>query len=259
MAMMTAANTPPVHARALLDGRLTRVCFSRSSRPWAQRPASRARLAMRGWAARALRTAASKRLLIGEGIDGLATAVHGRPCVDRRSFPRWAPATERGKRASVPAVRGTRVAVGMANPIVNALWLSLSHALKTRGGSKLSKTVLTIEESGDVRLMLHRALTDAGFQVVHAMDGEQGLDLLQADDSRVDIIITDIDLPRLDGVGFIETVRRNGRHQQTPILVLADDHDALRKNLARRAGASGWMLKPFNPVKLIDAIHRVAA
>ena len=107
--------------------------------------------------------------------------------------------------------------------------------------------------------MLHTALTDAGFEVVHAADGEQGLDLLQAGAAHVDLIITDIDLPRLDGVEFIETVRKDGRHGDTPILVLADDHDALRKCLARRAGASGWMLKPFNPTKLIDAVRRVAA
>jgi len=123
----------------------------------------------------------------------------------------------------------------------------------------LNKTVLTIEEPGDISRMLFDALTDAGFHVVHACDSERGLNLLQADATAVDVIITDIDQPRLGGVEFIETVRRNGRHAQTPILVLADDHDALRKANARRAGASGWMVKPLNLVKLVDAVRRVAA
>ncbi len=123
----------------------------------------------------------------------------------------------------------------------------------------MSKTILAIEACGDVRHMLQRALTEAGYQVVCASDCDQGLELLLAGTEPVDLIITDIDRPRLEGVDFIAAVRKDGRHGQTPILILADDHDALRKDQARRAGASGWMVKPLSPVRLVDAVRRVAA
>jgi two-component system, chemotaxis family, chemotaxis protein CheY len=84
-----------------------------------------------------------------------------------------------------------------------------------------------------------------------------GLEVLQ--DEQPDIIVTDINMPRMDGFGFIEGVRQDGRHRATPILVLTTESDAEKKARARQAGATGWIIKPFNPAKLVDAIRRVAA
>ena len=72
-------------------------------------------------------------------------------------------------------------------------------------------------------------------------------------------MITDINMPRLDGFGVIEGVRANPEHRATPILVLTTESDAAKKERARSAGATGWIVKPFNPVKLVDAVRRVAA
>jgi two-component system chemotaxis response regulator CheY len=107
--------------------------------------------------------------------------------------------------------------------------------------------------------MLAMALNDAGFNVVQAVDGEDGLAVLDAHSADVDVIITDINMPKLDGFGFIEGVRKDARHRATPILVLTTESDSSKKDRARQAGATGWIVKPFNPVKLIDAIRRVAA
>ena len=74
-----------------------------------------------------------------------------------------------------------------------------------------------------------------------------------------DVIVTDINMPRLDGFGFIEGVRRNDKYRAIPILVLTTESDAEKKNRARQAGATGWIVKPFDPAKLIDAIERVTA
>jgi two-component system chemotaxis response regulator CheY len=123
----------------------------------------------------------------------------------------------------------------------------------------VSKTILTVDDSRTMRDMLLMALTDAGFRVVQAVDGEDGLQVLDQHADEIDVIITDINMPRLDGFGFIENVRKNEDHRATPILVLTTESDATKKDRARQAGATGWIVKPFNPVKLVDAIRRVAA
>lgn len=123
----------------------------------------------------------------------------------------------------------------------------------------MSKTILTVDDSRTMRDMLAMALNDAGFTVVQAVDGEDGLTVLDAHSADIDVIITDINMPKLDGFGFIEGVRKDQRHRATPILVLTTESDDSKKNRARQAGATGWIVKPFNPVKLIDAIRRVAA
>lgn len=121
----------------------------------------------------------------------------------------------------------------------------------------MSKLVLTVDDSRTMRDMLKLALNDAAFAVVQAVDGAHGLEVLK--DSAPDVIITDINMPNLDGFGFIEGVRRDARHGATPILVLTTESDPDKKQRARQAGATGWIVKPFDPAKLVEAVRRVAA
>jgi len=107
-----------------------------------------------------------------------------------------------------------------------------------------------------MRDMLRLALAEAGYRVVQAIDGIDGLERLDAEGA--DVIITDINMPNLDGLGFIERVRGDLRHRATPILVLTTESEPEVKDRARKAGATGWIVKPFNPGKLVDAIRRVA-
>ena len=123
----------------------------------------------------------------------------------------------------------------------------------------MSKTILTIDDSRTMREMLNHALVEAGYRVIQAVDGIDGLEVLQANTGRIDVVITDINMPRLDGFGVIEGVRANPDHRATPILVLTTESDAAKKERARSAGATGWIVKPFNPVKLVGAVRRVAA
>jgi len=123
----------------------------------------------------------------------------------------------------------------------------------------VSKTVLTIDDSRTMREMLNHALVEAGYRVLQAVDGVEGLEVLQANGGDIDVVITDINMPRLDGFGVIEGVRADPAHRATPILVLTTESDAAKKERARSAGATGWIVKPFNPVKLVDAVRRVAA
>ena len=120
-----------------------------------------------------------------------------------------------------------------------------------------NKTILTVDDSATMRDLLHASLAKLGYRVIQAVDGADGLATLQ--NQQADLIITDINMPRLDGIGFIKGVRNDARHRTIPILVLTTETDPELKDRARLAGATGWIVKPFDPGKLADAIRRVTA
>ena len=121
----------------------------------------------------------------------------------------------------------------------------------------MTKTILTVDDSRTMRDMLQIALAGAGYRVIQAVDGIDGLETLEA--QGADVVITDINMPRMDGFGFIEGLRAKPDHRATPVLVLTTEGDPAKKQRARDAGATGWIVKPFDPVKLLDAVRRVAA
>lgn len=121
----------------------------------------------------------------------------------------------------------------------------------------MSKVVLTVDDSRTMRDMLRLALSEAGHTVVQADDGIHAVEIL-GQTPTVDVIITDINMPRMDGYGFIDHVRRDPRNKVTPILVLTTESEAAKKQRARDAGATGWIVKPFDPTKLLAAIRRVS-
>jgi len=119
----------------------------------------------------------------------------------------------------------------------------------------MSQLVLVVDDSRTMRDMVRMVLVQADYEVVQAVDGAHGLEVLSQ--HTPDVIITDINMPILDGFGFIEAVRSEDR--TTPILVLTTESDDAKKQRARSAGASGWIVKPFDPDKLVGAVRRVAA
>lgn len=121
----------------------------------------------------------------------------------------------------------------------------------------MTRTVLTVDDSRTMRDMLRLCLTHAGYVVTEAVDGVDGLAVL--DHMRPDVIISDINMPRLDGFGFIQRVRANQAFRAIPILVLTTESDETKKARARAAGATGWIVKPFDPARLVTALARVTA
>jgi two-component system chemotaxis response regulator CheY len=120
----------------------------------------------------------------------------------------------------------------------------------------MTKKILTVDDSRTMRDMLKHALSDAGYDVVQAEDGVEGLEALEREGA--DVVITDINMPRLDGFGFIEGVRANPAHRGLPVLVLTTESSPEKKARAKEAGATGWIIKPFDPIKLIDVVRRVS-
>ena len=121
----------------------------------------------------------------------------------------------------------------------------------------MSLTILAVDDSRTMRDMIRLALKGAGFDVHVAEDGVKGLEALES--LSPNVIITDINMPNLDGFGFIEGIRGGDAHRTTPILVLTTESAPELKMRAKNAGASGWIVKPFDRDKLIAAVRRVAA
>lgn len=120
---------------------------------------------------------------------------------------------------------------------------------------EMSKTILTVDDSPSVRRMLSMTLEEAGYAVVEAVDGQDGLS--KALVQRFDAIITDQNMPNLDGLGFIRAFRQLPQGKGVPIVVLSTDSEEGLKAQAREAGALGWMVKPFTPEKLLAVMKKV--
>ena len=121
----------------------------------------------------------------------------------------------------------------------------------------MSKRILTIDDSKTMRDMLMLTLQDSGFEVIQAVDGQDGIEVL-AREKNVDVIITDINMPKMDGYGVLEHVRKNPLYDATPILVLTTESDTEKKERARGLGATGFIVKPFNPISLVEVIRKVS-
>ncbi|NOX74952.1 MAG: response regulator [Alphaproteobacteria bacterium] len=117
--------------------------------------------------------------------------------------------------------------------------------------------VLAVDDSRTMRDILSHALGEAGFEVDVAEDGAHGLEV--AARFKPDVVISDINMPRLDGFGFIEMLRKDRELGAVPILVLTTESAPELKSRARAAGATGWIIKPFDGEKLVAAIRRVSA
>ncbi|MBP6030885.1 MAG: response regulator [Sphingobium sp.] len=121
----------------------------------------------------------------------------------------------------------------------------------------MSKLILTVDDSASMRMLLKVSLTAQGYAIQGAEDGAKGLDRMKELDP--DLLITDINMPQMDGFELIEAVRALPEFRGTPILVLSTEFSEEKKSRARTAGATGWITKPFDAEKLGAAIRRVCS
>ncbi|MFC7478225.1 response regulator [Dankookia sp. GCM10030260] len=119
----------------------------------------------------------------------------------------------------------------------------------------MAKRVLTVDDSRTMREMVAFTLGKAGFEVSEAEDGRHALKVLQA--VPADVVITDLNMPNMDGVALIRALRADPKWRAVPILMLTTESDAGKKADGKNAGATGWLVKPFDPAKLIDIVKRV--
>lgn len=119
----------------------------------------------------------------------------------------------------------------------------------------VKKKVLTVDDSRTMRDMVAFTLKNAGYDVVEAGDGQQALGVLGT--NKVDLVITDLNMPVMDGLTLIKRLRATPAHRTLPILMLTTESDEKKKSEGRTAGATGWIVKPFNPEKLISVVQKV--
>jgi two-component system chemotaxis response regulator CheY len=116
-------------------------------------------------------------------------------------------------------------------------------------------TILAVDDSASMRQMVSFTLQGAGFKVIEAVDGEDAL--AKAQNATVDLVLSDVNMPRMDGITLIKHLRALPNYKFTPILMLTTESAADKKGEGKSAGATGWIVKPFNPDQLLTTIKKV--
>ena len=116
-------------------------------------------------------------------------------------------------------------------------------------------TILAVDDSASMREMVGATLSGAGFDVVHATDGREGLETARG--QEFSLVLTDLNMPNMDGISFIRELRALPQYKFTPILMLTTESESDKKMMGKEAGATGWIVKPFDPDKLIAVINKV--
>ena len=117
--------------------------------------------------------------------------------------------------------------------------------------------ILAVDDSASMRQMVTVALTGAGYEVEQAEDGVEALKL--AAKERFDLVITDVNMPNMDGITLVRELRSKPHYKFVPLLVLTTEATADRKQQGKAAGATGWLVKPFNPERLLATVAKVLA
>jgi len=117
------------------------------------------------------------------------------------------------------------------------------------------QSILAVDDSASMRKMVAFTLTGAGFHVVEAVDGQDALEKARA--HRIALVLTDQNMPRMDGLTLTRSLRGDPRFSNVPILILTTESSEQMKMAGREAGATGWLVKPFDPARLIEVIRKV--
>ena len=119
----------------------------------------------------------------------------------------------------------------------------------------MSKTILAVDDSGSLRQILSFSLKAAGYGVIEAVDGQDGLN--KAKQQQVDMVLTDQNMPGMDGRSLIRALRKMKGYQSVPILMLTTESGDEMKAQGRAAGANGWLVKPFDPARLTEVVRKL--
>ena len=119
----------------------------------------------------------------------------------------------------------------------------------------MGKVIMTADDSASIRKMVSFTLKQNGYEVVEAVDGQDALTKLSA--NKVDMLLTDLNMPKLDGIGLIKGVRTSKLNKFSPIVMLTTESQDSRKAEGKAAGATGWIVKPFKPEQLVAVVKKV--
>lgn len=120
----------------------------------------------------------------------------------------------------------------------------------------MAKTIMVVDDSASLRTVVGMALKGAGYAVIEGSDGNDALAKLKGD--KVHLIITDLNMPNLDGIGFVKQVKQHPNYKFTPIIMLTTEGQEAKKQEGRAAGVKAWVTKPFHPDVLLGAVAKLA-
>ena len=120
----------------------------------------------------------------------------------------------------------------------------------------MSKKIMIVDDSSSIRQVVSIALKSSGYEVIEACDGRDALSKL--DGSKIHLIISDVNMPNLDGIGLVKEVKQNPQYEFTPIMMLTTEAGDEMKQRGRAAGAKAWLVKPFQPPALLAAVSKLA-
>ena len=119
----------------------------------------------------------------------------------------------------------------------------------------MTRTIMTVDDSTSMRQMVKATLQSAGYGVIEAADGQEALDY--ARENSVDLVISDVNMPRMDGITLVHELRALSSYRLTPLLLLTTESSQEKKMEGKRAGATGWIVKPFNPQQLLATLQKL--
>ncbi len=120
----------------------------------------------------------------------------------------------------------------------------------------MAKTVLIVDDSSSLRTVVRIALTRAGYDVLEAADGALALKAMDGP-TRINLVVCDVNMPNMDGITFVATLKQHAKHKFVPVIMLTTEGQEEKKNQGRAAGAKAWIVKPFNPPQLLDAVAKL--
>jgi two-component system chemotaxis response regulator CheY len=120
----------------------------------------------------------------------------------------------------------------------------------------MGKTVLVVDDSPTMRQMVAFTLSNAGFTVVEAGNGKEAMGKISGG-AKPDLVVTDLNMPEMDGITLIQEIRKNAALKFMPILMLTTESSDDKKKAGQAAGATGWVVKPFNPEQMLNVIQKV--
>lgn len=119
----------------------------------------------------------------------------------------------------------------------------------------MSKTICIVDDSSSMRQLVRMTLKDAGYDILEAFDGQDALSKLAG--KRVNLVISDVNMPRMDGITLLKTLKQDRNHRFTPVLMLTTESEQSKKAEGQAAGAKAWMVKPFQPEQLLSAVQKL--
>lgn len=119
----------------------------------------------------------------------------------------------------------------------------------------MQKTVMVVDDSESLRQVVNIALSGAGYQVIEAKDGVDGLAKL--DGSKVHLIISDVNMPNMNGIDFVKQLKTLPKYKFTPVIMLTTENQQYLMDESKKAGAKAWMVKPFRPDQMLDAVSKI--